>query len=295
MESSSFSPSADKEVEDLHRRFQLFSKQHWYAEAADVGRQWLEKSKSVWGPNHPDTLSIMYLRGTALYADGKLDDAEEIFRELLSLRKEKLGLDHRDTIATLDAVCETLCGLCKYDESMRLLEEELRLCENAFGLQHELTIKTLRNAAQMYRMKNDPFLASAVLLRALELSTKGFGRDHPCTAGIQDELNEIRGPQDSLALRQALAAKNGLPIPGDLLSGLKSIDISQLLAEYQDVSGFVSGGVELTNASMMRLGEVRGILPQPALRIPSAFESETSEDESLSESEFQSHADEIPM
>lgn len=255
-------------------------KQRLYAEATDVGRQWLEKSRSVLGPDHSDTFSIMYLWGAALHADGKLDDAEKAFRQLLSLRQENLGLDHRDTIAALDALCETLCGLHKYDESMRFLDDELRLCENAFGLQHELTIKTLRNTAQVYRMQDDLYLASSVLLRALELSEKGFGRDHHSTLIIQEILDEVRGPQDSLALRQALAAKHGLPIPGDLLAGFKSTDMSQLLRRYQTVDGFISGGPEVTNATVRRFAEFTGNRPQPAINIPSAFHSETSEGES---------------
>jgi tetratricopeptide (TPR) repeat protein len=282
MASLSFVSSGEKDMEDMRKRFRAFMDQRRYTEATDVGRQWLEKSRSVLGPDHPDTLSIMYLWGTALHTDGNFDEAERALRQLLKQRQGNPGLDPRDTIAALDALCETLCSLHKYNESLGLLEDELRLCEEEFGLQHELTIKTLRNTAQIYRMQDDLYLASSVLLRALELSEKGFGRDHHITLIIQGELDEVRGRQDSLGLRQDLAAKHGLPIPGDLLAGFKSIDISQLLRRYQTVHGMISGGPEVTNATARRMAAFTGSRPRPAINIPSVFQSDTSEDESPS-------------
>jgi hypothetical protein len=91
---------------------------------------------------------------------------------------------------------------------MRLLDNELHLCEKAFGLQHELKIMALRHTAHVYRRQGNLHLASSVLLRALELSEKGFGSDHRSTLTIQNELDKVRGPQDSLALRQVLAIRH---------------------------------------------------------------------------------------
>ena len=220
----------------------------------------------------------MYHLGARLHADGRLDDAEKTFRELLGLREEKLGADHPDSIAALDALCETLCGLRRYDEAMELLDEELRLCEKAFGFQHERTIKTLKNTANVYRMKGDPYLAISVLMRALELNEKAFGRKHPSTTAIHDELAKIRGPRDTLGMRQALAAKHGLPIPGDLLANRKSIDMSKFLQKFQSVSGIMSRtNPEVTNATAMRLAKLRGERPRPVLEIPGAFDGDISE------------------
>lgn len=211
----------------MDKRLGALMKQRRYAEATDVARQLLEKSRCVLGPEHLDTLSVMYYLGAVLHARGKFKDAEQNFRQLLPLREKVLGLDHRDTIAALDAICEALCGLRKYEESMKILDEELRRCERAFGLKHELTIKTLRNMGNVYRIQGQPHLASSVLLRALELSERLFGREHSNTSGIRGDLSEVRGPPDSLALRQALAFKHGLPIPGDPLAGIKTMNASQ--------------------------------------------------------------------
>lgn len=289
--------SSKKAMENMDQRIRVLMKQRRYTEATEVGRQLLEKSRSALGPEHPDTLSIMYYFGTVLHADGKFEDAEKNFRQLLPLREIVLGPDHRDTIATLDAICESLCSLRKYEESMKILDEELRRCEKAFSPEHELTIKTLRNMGNVYRMQGDPRLASSVLLRALELSERLFGPEHSTTSGIRGDLSEVRGPPDSLALRQALAAKHGLPIPGDPLAGIKTMSVSQQLGMYQSVHGVVSGGPEVTNATAMRLSEAIGRPPRPAVTIPSYYknEVESSEDESTGVPESPSHARETAM
>jgi tetratricopeptide (TPR) repeat protein len=252
----------------------------------------LKKSRSALGPEHPDTLSKMYYFGAVLHADGKFEEAEQNFRQLLSLREKVLGPDHADTIAALDAICESLCSLGKYKESMKILDEELQRCERAFGPEHELTIKTLRNMGNVYRIQGDPQLASSVLLRALELSEKLFGPEHSITLGIRGELSQVRGPRDSLALRQALAAKHGLPIPGDPLAGIQKVNAPQLLGTYQSVCGVVSGGPEVTNVTAMRLSDMTGRPPQPAVTIPSYYTNkvESSKGDSTGGPESLSHA-----
>jgi tetratricopeptide (TPR) repeat protein len=295
MGSSSSKSRAEKDMEKMDKRFGALMKQRRYAEATDVGRQLLGKSRSVLGPEHPDTLSIMYFLGAVLHADGKFKDAEQNFRQLLPLREKVLGPDHRDTIAALDVICEALCDLRKYEESMKILDEALRRCERAFGPEHELTIKTLRNMGNVYRMQGQLHLASSVLLRALELSESLFGREHSNTLGIRGDLSEVRGPLDSLALRQALAAKYGLPIPGDPLAGIKMINVSQPLSMYQRVSGVVSGGHEVTNATTMGLSEATGHPLQPAVTIPPYYDNESSEDESAGMPESPNHSRETSV
>lgn len=258
------------------------TKQGRYTEAAEEGQGLLEKSRSVVGPEHPRTLSTMYHLGAITHVAGKFEEAEQIFRQLLPLREKVLGPDDPDTIATIDAISESLSSMRKYQEAMKMLDEELRRCERAFGPEHELTIKTLKNMGQVYMMQGDSHLAISVLLRALELSERLFGPKHSTTSRIQDNLNEIRGPQDSLALRQMLAIKHGLPIPSDPLAGIISMNRSQLLRSYQDVSVMMSGGDEVINAAAMRFSEEIGDDPQPPIHIPSAYSDgdESNDDDS---------------
>ena len=267
----SSSPQADRDMEMMDFLIGGLTKQGRYSEAAVVGQRLLEKSRSVLGPEHPRTLSTMYHFGAVTHVAGKFKEAEQVFRLLLPLRENVLGRDDPDTIAVLDAISESLSSMRKYKEAMKMLDEELRRCEWAFGPEHELTIGTLKNMGQVYMMQGDSHLAISVLLRALDLSERRFGSVHSTTSRIQDDLTKVRGPQDSLALRQMLAIKHGLPIPSDPLAGIRSMHWAQLLRKYQKVGGMMSGGPQVSNAAALRFSEQIGDDPQPPIHMPSAY------------------------
>jgi tetratricopeptide (TPR) repeat protein len=170
----------------------------------------------------------------------------------------------------------------RYTEAAEVGQRLLEKSTSVLGPEHELTIKTLKNIGQVYMMQGDSHLAISVLLRALELSERLFGSEHSTTSRIQDDLTKIRGPQDSLALRQMLAIKHGLPIPSDPLAGIRSMNRSQLLRRYQNVTSIMSGGPEVTNAAAMRFSEEIGDDPQPPIHIPSAYSDgdESNDDDS---------------
>lgn len=259
----------------------ILTRQGRYLEAGEIGWQVLERSSSSLGPEHPRTLSTMYYLAAILHGSRQFENAERVLRQLLPLRKKLLGCDHPDTIAVLNSLSEVLCSQRKYQESMRMLEENLGQCERAAAPKHELAIKTLKNMGQVYMMQGDSHLAISVLVRALEMSQNLFGAEHPTTSRIESDLTNIRGPQDSLALRQALAAKHGLPIPDDPFAGVKSMNTSDFLRKIEDFVGITSGGYEVTNVTTLRISEMTGRDPQPAIYTPSGFaeDFEKSEEE----------------
>ena len=274
MASFSSNPHADRDMEMMEFIIGQLTGQGRYTEAAEMGQRLLEKSRSTLGPEHPRTLSTMYYFGAMTHVAGKFEQAERIFRQLLPLREKVLGQDDPGTIAVLDAISESLSSMRKYKEALKILNDELQRCERKFGSEHELTIKTLKNMGQVYLMQGDSHLAISVLLRALELSEKLHGPTHATTKRIQDHLTEIRGPQDSLLLRQMLAAKHGLPIPGDPLAGIKSMDQWQLFRRYKNVTGMMSAGQEVSYATAMKFSEKMGYDPQPPIHVPSHYNDE---------------------
>jgi tetratricopeptide (TPR) repeat protein len=250
------------------------TRQGRYTEAAELCRRQFEMSRSILGPKDTSTLSTMYHLGAINHVAGKFEEAEKIFRQLLPLREEKLGPDKPDTIAVLDAIAETLSSMRKYKEAMKMLDDKLRRCEREFSAEHRLTITTLHNMGQLYMMQGDSHLVISVLLRAPELSERLFGPEHSSTKRIQDDLTKIRGPQDSLALRQMLALKHGLPIPSDPLTGITSMNWSQLRRRYKGMMGLTSCGSEVINGLSLRDAEIMGHDPNPPFHMPSAYSDE---------------------
>jgi tetratricopeptide (TPR) repeat protein len=236
-------------------------------EATEVRWQVLERSRKVLGPEHPDSLSRMFQLGLALHAAGeRLSEAEQVFRQLLPLREKVLGPSHPDTMATMDAICEELFNLGKYEESRELLEEKLLRCTKAFGLDHQLTISTLSNIGNVYKMQRKFQDASSVYRTALDVSERAPSEAHQTTL-IRNDLQEMqmqmkinlyetrKQTADSLELRQALAARHGLPIPADPFTKTRSITTSQLLDKYGSVAGVTTAGPEVAAETALRLAE----------------------------------------
>ena len=250
----------------IHNRATALMNQGKLAEATEVSRQVLERSKKVLGPEHPDSLSRMFDLGLALHAGERFRDAEQVFWQLLPLREKVLGPSHPDTIAVIDAICEELFNLRKYEESRELLEEELLRCTKAFGLEHQLTIRALSNMGNVYKMQGKHQDACSVYRTALDVSERALGEAHQTTLGIRNDLQEMQKQKnlfetrmqraDTLELRQALAARHGLPIPADPFTTTRSVTTSQLLDRYHSVTGATTAGPEVAAATALRLAEI---------------------------------------
>jgi Flp pilus assembly protein TadD len=67
--------------------------------------------------DHPDTLiSVNNLAG-ALYAQGRLKEAEELHRRALKVRKARLGLHHPDTLGSMNNLAYALRAQGRHSEA----------------------------------------------------------------------------------------------------------------------------------------------------------------------------------
>ena len=274
----------------MHNRATTLMKQGKLTEAREMSRQVLERSRTVLGPEHPDTLSRMFDLGLALHAGRRFRDAEQVFRQLLPLREKVLGPSHPDTFAAIDAICEELFNLRKYEEARKLLEEELLRCKKAFGLEHQLTIRALSNMGNVYKMQGKLQDACSMYRTALDVSERVLGEAHRITLGIRNDLQEMQKQNslyetrkqraDTLELRQALAAKHGLPIPADPFPTTRSMTFPQLLNMYDTMTDVTTAGPEVAGAAALRLAETTRHPLSAPVRIPRYYtiEAESTAD-----------------
>jgi len=88
---------------------------------------------------------------------------------------------------------------------------------------------------------------------------------HQFTLGIPNDLHEMQKQKklyemrkqtgDTLELRQALAAKHGLPILADPFAKTRSMTTSQLLDKYHSVTGVTSAGPEVAALTALSLAK----------------------------------------
>ena len=129
----------------------------------------------------------------------------------------------------------------------------------------------LQDACSMYRT-------------ALDVSERVLGEAHQVTLGIRHDLQEMQKQNnlyemrkqrtDTLELRQALAAKHGLPIPADPFTTTRSVTMSQVLDMCGPVVVTTTAGPEVANATALRLAETtRHPLSAPVI-IPPHYTTE---------------------
>ena len=82
-------------------------------EAEAALREAVTRYKALFGPDHPETLTVQGELAIAYSKAGKLDQALPLFEETLKLQKAKLGPDHPDTLGTIGNLGLSLCHLAQ--------------------------------------------------------------------------------------------------------------------------------------------------------------------------------------
>lgn len=217
------------------------------------------REKTV-GREHPDALSAMMNIAVSVELQRHFRDAEQMFRKLLPLRVKVCGPNDSPTISTLYSLYRNLIQLYRYDEAKKLIGDELLRCDRALGQEHELTIRAMDCMHQIYVKKGQVEDACSMLRSALSLSKKVFGPDDKVTKGQQQDLDRLERslhPQgiDNIGLLQAIAAKEGLPIPADPFAESLSINSLQILGGSTEVSGTTTAGPEVAALTVLKFRE----------------------------------------
>ena len=140
------------------------------------------------GPNHPDVATIGTL--AVLYdPQGRYADAESLYKRALAIREKALGPDHPDVATNLD----NLATLYKRKAATPTPSR----CPNARWQSTRRrsvptipTSRSLNNLALLYLDQGRYADAEPLIKRALAISEKALGPDHP---GLATDLNNLAG------------------------------------------------------------------------------------------------------
>jgi hypothetical protein len=80
----------------------IFGLQGKHEEAQRLEELRVEKSKAVWGPDHPKTLLAMNDLGVVLISQGKYTLAQPLLKEALAKQQATLGEGHNDTLHAMN-------------------------------------------------------------------------------------------------------------------------------------------------------------------------------------------------
>jgi tetratricopeptide (TPR) repeat protein len=106
------------------------------AEAVPLSLEACEVYETLWGPEHPDTLTTRNNHGMLLTDLERFDEAESIFKDVLETRVRTVGTENVDTNVTRIVYAQMLIAAGRLEEARAMAEEGLRGLESALGPDH---------------------------------------------------------------------------------------------------------------------------------------------------------------
>jgi tetratricopeptide (TPR) repeat protein/predicted Ser/Thr protein kinase len=132
-------------------------------------------------PGHPGMGSIYNNLGVLGHALGDDEEARRMLTKALAIRKEKFGPKHLDVALSLHSLAAVRDAQGANEEALGLAREALAIAEDVLGPAHP-DVANFLNALALVEFSHDLEAAQALAVRALELSVRTRGRQHPVTA-----------------------------------------------------------------------------------------------------------------
>jgi non-specific serine/threonine protein kinase/serine/threonine-protein kinase len=158
------------------------------AQAVEQARQALALREKTLGPDHPDTLSALFVLAENEMILGHYQEAEALHRRAWEGRQRVLGGEHRDTLTAQNALAMCLFDLDRRAEGELLERRVVEISSRVLGADHEDTLRANTNLANMLEARGEVAEAEALLKDTLERKRRTIGSDHPSTLDTMHTL-----------------------------------------------------------------------------------------------------------
>jgi serine/threonine protein kinase/tetratricopeptide (TPR) repeat protein len=155
------------------------------------------------GPDHADTLAIMFQQGLALKDTGEIVESIAVLEQVRNAQVRILGANHRDTLATRISLAVAYWLAGRTSEACDLLEQLRSPSIEQLGPDHSLTVYALDNLSGVYMALGRSTEAIALAQEVRDARVKKHGADHPLAIAALNNL--ARRYSDAGKMRQALA------------------------------------------------------------------------------------------
>ncbi len=155
-------------------------------------KAWQEKTSDPGlGAEHPDTLTSRNDRALALYAMGRLEEAEAEHRAVLEIFTRVLGAEHPDTLTSRDNRALVLHDMGRLEEAEAEHRAVLEIRTRVLGAEHPDTLTSRNERAGNLRGLGRLDEAEAEHRAVLEIRTRVLGAEHPDTLTSRDNLAAV--------------------------------------------------------------------------------------------------------
>jgi tetratricopeptide (TPR) repeat protein len=201
-------PTLSREVdgqEEWNRRIAELRKTGRQADAIAMAEEYGEKTREVYGSEHPKYATALKVLADILQNTGRVDEAESLLRRALEIDEKSLGPEHPSVAEDLRDLGVILRTANRAGEAEVVLRRSLDIEEKNFGSQHPRLMRALTELALL--LSNNERTAEArqvfsrllLIHRSLEVATPA---GQLCSSERQQKID--------IAIRQKVAARRKL-------------------------------------------------------------------------------------
>ena len=162
------------------------------SEAEALRREQLALSESIYGENHPRTLSARNDLASVLFAKADYAAAAPLFAQVLETRRAEFGPDHPAVATVGNNLATAMLQLGRPREALPLAEEALRVRLAVYGELHHTTGASLRTLAGALYDTGELERAQALLERAVAVFDATLGPENMTVVGSINDLVRVR-------------------------------------------------------------------------------------------------------
>lgn len=220
-----------------------------HSEAEEAAHELIRISQKGLDPEGID-ISRAYLDAAHIYSSvGRPEVALPYITRSLDIRRAHYGRASAADPSTLDLLAGIQAQLGNWTEAKRASDSAVSVATAVFGPEHSRTARACYTAACVRLATNDFDAAAPLLLQALDIHRKEFGRDHVGVSSILRALAECYATHDPRTAERYLEELVEVYTDRRELGWRRSVDdlvrLVMLIEEAGDLGNAVARGEEL--------------------------------------------------
>jgi len=159
--------------------FMLYRGQWNKAEELQV--QAVAMRRSMFGGEHPSTLTSMANLASTYRNQGRWTEAEELFVQVMETSLRVVGEEHPDTLTSMANLASTYRNQGRWTEAEKLDVQVMETRKRVLGEEHPDTLTSMNNLAWTLKSQGRDDEALELITVVVQLSRQKLGANHPNT------------------------------------------------------------------------------------------------------------------
>ncbi len=204
-----------------------------YVEAERYVREAIAMQKQLFGREHPDVATSLYVLASCVQRQGRLAEGEALHRDTLALRRSLFGNDHPDVASSLDNLALTLHYARRPAECEIHAREALAIQRRHFGPKHPDVAYSLSLVAAALNRQGKFAEAEAAFAETYSIRLELLTIDHPDLVTSLIHYGDMLRDQGKLAEAEALYRRELTMRPK--FAGVEHSAVARILQSLADV------------------------------------------------------------